>query len=156
MVDLRRRPMARAEFVNNLFTIKLLTNDEKCVIINHKIKQGDNDMNIGELNLTTISNEDLRELMRVLEDEKKRREKIDKRASAMDLRDALGRFIDSGANNDFWTACSLDTSEVGVVFYEDTICSEGEIEWVEFNPFNREILLALKNELTRNIGNYEG
>ncbi len=113
-------------------------------------------MNIGELNFTTMSGEDLRELMRVLEDEKKRREKIDKRTSAMDLRDALGRFIDSGANNDFWTTCSLDTSDVDVTFYEDTICSEGEIEWVEFNPFNREILLALKNELTRNIGNYEG
>ena len=113
-------------------------------------------MNISELNFTTLSSEELRELTRVLEEEKKRRERIDKRTAAMDLREALGRFIDSGANNDFWTTCSLDTSEVDVLFYEDTICSEGEVEWVEFNPFNREILLTLKNELTRNIGNYEG
>jgi hypothetical protein len=114
-------------------------------------------MNISELNFTTISNEELRELMRVLDDEKKRRERIDKRTSAMDLRDALGRFIDSGANYDFSTVCSLDTSDVDIIFYDDCPnCSEEEIEWVEFNPFNREILLALKNELTRNIGNYKG
>ena len=113
-------------------------------------------MKIVELNFTTLSNEELRELTRVLEDEKKRRERIDKRTSAIELREALGRFLDSGANYDFGTTCSLDTSDVDVLFYEDSYCSEGEVEWVEFNPFNREILLALKNELTRNIGNYEG
>lgn len=113
-------------------------------------------MNISELNFTTLSSEELRELTRVLEDEKKRRERIDKRTSAIELREALGRFLDSGANYDFASTCSLDTSDADVLFYEDSICSEGEVEWVEFNPFNREILLALKNELTRNIGNYEG
>ena len=114
-------------------------------------------MNISELNFTTISNEDLRELMRVLEDEKKRRERIDKRTAAMDLREALGRFIDSGANEDFAVTCSLDTSDVDIIFYDKfPTYSEEEIEWVDFNPFDREILLALKNELTRCIGNYEG
>ena len=113
-------------------------------------------MNIGELNFTTISNEDLRELMRVLEDEKKRRERIDKRTAAMDLREALGRFLDSGANYDFSVVCSLDTSDADVIFYEDSYCSEGEVETIEFDPFNREVLLTIKNELTRCIGNYEG
>jgi hypothetical protein len=32
-------------------------------------------------------------------------------------------------------------------------------EWIEditFNPFERDVLLSIKNELTRKIGNYEG
>jgi hypothetical protein len=134
-----------------------LTNYKKYVIISHKTKQGDNDMNISELNFTTISNEELRELMRVLDDEKKRRERIDKRTSAMDLREALGRFLDSGANYDFGTTCSLEVSDVDVVFYNDnpTFSCE-DVEWIDFNPFDREVLLSIKNELTRCIGNYEG
>ena len=114
-------------------------------------------MNIGEMDFTRMSNADLKELMRVLDDEKKRRERIDKRASAMDLREALGRFIDSGANHDFSTVCSLDTSDVDIIFYDDCRnCSEEDIECVEFDPFDREILLMIKNELTWCIGNYKG
>lgn len=113
-------------------------------------------MNIGEMNFTAMSNEDLRELMKVLEGEKKRREKIDKRTSAIDLRDALSRFIDTGANYDFGATCSLTVCDVDVIFDFDSDATEDDIRNIEFNAFNRAILLDIRNELERCIGNYEG
>ena len=113
-------------------------------------------MILNDLNVEKLTNEQLVKLKDIIAKEEERRIKIDKRNAAIQFREALGNFIDSGACYDFAVVCCLDTGDADVIFYEDSYCSEGEVDTIEFNPFNREVLLVLKNELTRRIGNYEG
>lgn len=109
-----------------------------------------------EEDLHRMTNEEIELALKEFESEKERRRKIDKRASAISLREALHNFLEVGANYDFNPVCSLTTCDVDVCFDYGSEASEEDIDCIEFNPFNREVLLVICNELTRRIGNYEG
>lgn len=109
-----------------------------------------------EEDLHRMTNEEIELALKEFETEKERRRKIDKRTSAINLREALHSFLEVGANYDFDPVCSLTTCDVDVCFEYDSDASEADIDCIEFNPFNREVLLVICNELTRHIGNYEG
>ena len=73
------------------------------------------------------------------------------------LREALHKFIESGAETDFsvihtMSGCDLIDIEVEC----DCEWCQDDINYVEFDPFDTGLLRAILNELTRNIGNYEG
>ena len=107
-------------------------------------------------NINTLTNEEINEMLEELTKEKERRNKIDKRESALLLREALYNFLNSGAYADFSVVCALTPCDVDVFFDNDCDWRESDIDYVEFNPFEREVLLTILNELTRCIGNYEG
>ena len=108
-----------------------------------------------EEDLHKMTNEEIALALKEITEEKERRKKIDKRHAAMNLREALHNFLEVGANYDFEVVLALTTCDVDVLFDFDSEASEDDVDTVEFNPFNREVLLAICNELTRKIGNYE-
>lgn len=105
--------------------------------------------------LSRMSNEDIILAMNELNEEKKRREKVSKRQAALDLRDALGRFLDSGASEDFSLDIELMGCDVEVYFDDYKNYDETDVNYVVFDVFERDVLLHIKNELTRCVGNYE-
>ena len=109
-----------------------------------------------KIGLSNMSNEEIALAINELENEKKRRTKIDKRNSAIEFRQALEKFINSGAYEDFEGFCSLSPYDIDLVFDCDCNWDESDINTVEMSVFNREILLCMKQELTQQIGNYEG
>lgn len=109
-----------------------------------------------ELDLMKLTNEELNLLMNQIDQETKRRRRIDKRNAVLEFREALGKFLDSGANHDFNTECRLCMCDLDIVWGCDVDYDEEWIEDITFNPFERDVLLSIKNELTRQIGNYEG
>lgn len=109
-----------------------------------------------EEDLQRMTNEEITTAFKELTEEKERRKKIDKRVATLNFREALHKFIEAGANCDFWTTVSLTTSDVDVQFEWDSNAREADVELVEFDPFNGEVLYAILDELTRKIGNYEG
>ena len=109
-----------------------------------------------EEDLHKMTNEEIELALKEFGNERERRRRVDKRNSAINLREALHNFLNIGAENDFDVICSLTTCDVDVCFECCSDASEGDIDCVEFNPFNREILLAIYDELTKRIGNYEG
>ena len=109
-----------------------------------------------ELNLTTLTNEDLELLNKQLNQEMIRRSKIQKRNAVVAFREALDQMLDSGAHCDFNTECRLCMCDLDIVWGCDVDYDEEWIEDITFNPFERDVLLSMKNELTRRIGNYEG
>jgi len=106
--------------------------------------------------LSNMSNEEIILAINELNEEKKRREKVSKRQAALDLRDALGRFLDSGASEDFSLDIELMGCDVEVYFDDYKNYDETDINYVVFDVFERDVLLHIKNELTRCVGNYEG
>lgn len=109
-----------------------------------------------KIGLSNMSNEELVLAINELENEKKRREKISKRQAALELREALGRFLDSGASEDFSLNIELMGCDVEVYFDDYKNYDETDVNYVVFDVFERDVLLHIKNELTRCIGNYEG
>ena len=106
--------------------------------------------------LSNMSNEEIILAINELNEEKKRREKVSKRQAALDLRDALGRFLDSGASEDFSLDIELMGCDVEVYFDDYKNYDETDVNYVVFDVFERDVLLHIKNELTRCVGNYEG
>ena len=109
-----------------------------------------------EFDFTALTNEELSLLVENLQSEKKRREKMGKRQAALELREALGRFLDSGASEDFSLDIELMGCDVEVYFDDYKNYDETDVNYVVFDVFERDVLLHIKNELTRCIGNYEG
>ena len=109
-----------------------------------------------ELDLMKLTNEELVLLMNQIDQETKRRRRIDRRNAVLEFREALGKFLDSGAYGDFNTDCRLSMCDLDICWGCDVDYDEEWIEDITFNPFERDVLLSIKNELTRNIGNYEG
>ena len=109
-----------------------------------------------EFDLTNLTNEELNLLVENLQSEKKRREKMGKRQAALELREALGRFLDSGASEDFSLDIELMGCDVEVYFDDYKNYDETDVNYVVFDVFERDVLLHIKNELTRCVGNYEG
>ena len=108
------------------------------------------------LGLSNMSNEEIALAINELNEEKKRREKVGKRQAALELREALGRFLDSGASEDFSLDIELMGCDVEVYFDDYKNYDETDVNYVVFDVFERDILLHIKNELTRCVGNYEG
>lgn len=106
--------------------------------------------------LSRMSNEDIALAINELNEEKKRREKVGKRQAALELREALGRFLDSGASEDFSLDIELMGCDVEVYFDDYKNYDETDVNYVVFDVFERDVLLHIKNELTRCVGNYEG
>ena len=106
--------------------------------------------------LSRMSNEDIVLAMNELEQEKARRKKVSRRQAVLDLREALSRFLDSGASEDFSLDIELMGCEVEVYFDDYKNYDETDVNYVVFDVFERDVLLHIKNELTRCIGNYEG
>ena len=109
-----------------------------------------------EFDFTALTNEELSLLVENLQSEKKRREKMGKRQAALELREALGRFLDSGASEDFSLDIELMGCDVEVYFDDYKNYDETDVNYVVFDVFERDVLLHIKNELTRCVGNYEG
>lgn len=106
--------------------------------------------------LSRMSNEDIALAINELNEEKKRRQKINRRQAALELREALGRFLDSGASEDFSLDIELMGCDVEVYFDNYKNYDETDVNYVVFDVFERDVLLHIKNELTRCVGNYEG
>ena len=109
-----------------------------------------------QLGLSNMSNEEIILAINELENEKKRRAKVDRRNSAIEFRQALEKFINSGAYADFEGTCSVSPYDIEFVLGCDCQWEEDDVDAVEISIFDRDILLCMKNELTQQIGNYEG
>ena len=109
-----------------------------------------------EEDLHQMTNEQISLTIKELVEEQERRKKVDKRVAAINFRDALINFLKVDADDDFHVTMALTTSDVDVCFEFDSEANESDIDVVEFDPFNREILCTILDELTRKIGNYEG
>ena len=108
------------------------------------------------LTLKQLSDEEIALAISELENEKKRRAKIDKQNSAIEFRQALEKFIKSGAYADFQATCSMTPYDIDFVLGCDCEWNEDDVDAVEVSVFDREVLLCMKNELTQKIGNYKG
>lgn len=111
---------------------------------------------LSERHLSEMSKEHIDLLIEGLTKEKERRAKLEKRNIVIEFREALDKFINSGAYGDFSIECALSPHDCDIIWDCDTECSDYDIESIGFNAFDYDILLTMKNELTRCIGNYEG
>ena len=106
--------------------------------------------NIG---LSNMSNEEIVLAINDLNEEKKRRENEKKYQVALNLRNALREFLDSGAECDYsmvygMSGCDLLDLEVD----NDCDWCKDDLNFVEFNPFETCLLREIMNELTRSLG----
>ena len=106
-----------------------------------------------KIGLSNMSNEELVLAINELNEEKKRREKEKKYQVALNLRNALRDFLDSGAECDYslvfgMSGCDLLDIEV------DNVCDwcKDDLNYVEFDPFETCLLREIMNELTRSLG----
>lgn len=98
-----------------------------------------------EIDLTALSDEKLCEFHKAWEKEAKRRVAIRKRQALMNLREALGEFLNEGVQYDCEKYIELEV-----------INDNGEDDIVEIDVFNEEILGNIKNHLDKMVGNYTG
>lgn len=105
------------------------------------------------VDLSNLSNEEIILAINELNEEKKRREKEKKYQVALNLRNALREFLDSGAECDYsmvygMSGCDLIDLEV------DSDCDwyKDDINFVEIDPFDSCLLREIMNELTRSLG----
>lgn len=106
-----------------------------------------------KIGLSNMSNEELALAIKELNEEKQRREKQKKYQIALNLRNALRDFLDSGAECDFSmvmgiAGCDLLDIEVD----NDCDWCKDDINYVEFDPFDTWVLREIMNELTRSLG----
>lgn len=103
--------------------------------------------------LSRMSNEDIILAMNELNEEKKRREKKKKYEVALNLRNALREFLDSGAECDYSMVMGLSGCELLDIEVEcDCNWYKDDLNYVEFDPFDTDILREIMNELTRCLG----
>ena len=98
-----------------------------------------------ELDLSTLTDEELCEYHRAWEKEAKRRSAIRKRQALINLRDALRDFLKEGVQYECDRYIELEV-----------VNDHGEDDIVEINVFNEEILDNIKDHLDRVVGNYTG
>ena len=112
-----------------------------------------NEMIKQELDLTTLTNEELNLLVENLKNEKQRREKEKKYQLALNLRNALREFLDSGAECDYSMVYSMSGCDL-IDLEVDNICDwyKDDLNFVEFDPFDSCLLREICNELTRSLG----
>lgn len=106
-----------------------------------------------KIGLSNMSNEELVLAINELNEEKKRREKEKKYQVALNLRNALRDFLDSGAECDYsmvygMSGCDLLDLEVD----NDCDWCRDDLNFVEFDPFETCLLREIMNELTRSLG----
>lgn len=104
------------------------------------------------VDLANMSNEEIVLAINELNEEKKRREKEKKYEAALNLRNALRKFLDSGAEYDYSvnmriSGCELLDIEVDC----DSDWYQDDLNSVEFDPFDTSILREIMNELTRSL-----
>lgn len=100
---------------------------------------------INELDLSTLTNEELCEYHKAWEKETKRRIAIRKRQAFMNLREALGEFLKECVQYDCEKYIELEV-----------VNDHGEDDIVEIDVFNEEILGNIKRFLDKEVGNYTG
>lgn len=105
------------------------------------------------VDLSNMSNEEIILAINELNEEKKRREKEKKYQVALNLRNALREFLDSGAECDYSVVYGMSGGELLDIEIEYE-CDYGkeDINYVEFDPFDTGILREILNELTRSLG----
>ena len=108
-----------------------------------------------KLGLSNMSNEELILAINELNEEKKRREKEKKYQVALNLRNALREFLDSGAECDYSMVYGMAGSDL-LDLEVDNICDwyKDDLNYVEFDPFDSCLLKEIMNELTRSLGKY--
>ena len=106
-----------------------------------------------KIGLSNMSNEELALAIIELNEEKQRREKEKKYQVALNLRNALREFLDSGAECDYSLVYGISGGELlGIEVESDCDYGTEDINYVEFDPFDTMILKEIMNELTRSLG----
>jgi hypothetical protein len=98
-----------------------------------------------EINLTTLTDEELNNFHKAWENEAKRRCAIRRRQALINFREALIGFIAEGVHYDCERYIELEVTN-----------NIGEDDVVEIDVFNEEILVSIKDCLDRKVGNYTG
>lgn len=105
------------------------------------------------IDLRNLDNEGLALAIKELNEEKQRREKEKKYQVALNLRNALREFLDSGAECDYSVVMGLSGCDLLDIAVEcDCDYGREDINYVEFDPFDTMILKEIMNELTRSLG----
>ena len=105
------------------------------------------------VDLRNLDNEGLAIAIKELNEEKQRREKEKKYQVALNLRNALREFLDSGSEFDYSVIVGISGGELlGLEVECDCDYGTEDINYVEFDPFDTEILRDIMNELTRSLG----
>jgi hypothetical protein len=106
-----------------------------------------------KIGLSNMSNEELALAIKELNEEKQRREKEKKYQLALNLRNALRDFLDSGAECDYSMIMSLSGCDLLDLEVENDCdwCLD-DVNYVEFDPFDTSVLREIMNELTRSLG----
>ena len=109
-----------------------------------------------EFDPTNLTNEEIVLLINDLQKEKTRREKEKKYQIALNLRNALREFLDSGAECDYSVVMGLSGCDLLDLEVENDCdwCLE-DVNYVEFDPFDIGVLREIMNELTRSLGKLE-
>jgi hypothetical protein len=98
-----------------------------------------------EIDLTTLTDEELADFHNVWEKEAKRRVAIRKRQALINLREALGEFLKECVQYDCEKYIELEV-----------VNDHGEDDIVEIDVFNEGILGNIKDLLDKKVGNYTG
>ena len=105
------------------------------------------------VDLSNLSNEEIVLAINELNEEKKRREKEKKYQVALNLRNALREFLDSGAECDYSMVYGMSGGELLDIEVEcDSNWYKDDLDYVEFDPFDSCLLREIMNELTRSLG----
>ena len=105
------------------------------------------------VDLRNLDNEGLALAIKELNEEKQRREKEKKYQVALNLRNALREFLDSGAECDYSVVMALSGCDL-LDIEVDNVCDwyKDDLNYVEFDPFDTSVLREIMNELTRSLG----
>lgn len=108
------------------------------------------------VDLSNLSNEEIILAINELNEEKKRREKEKKYQVALNLRNALREFLDSGAECDYSVVMGMSGCDLLDIEVEnDCDWYKDDLNYVEFDPFDTSVLREIMNELTRSLGKLE-
>ena len=108
-----------------------------------------------EFDPTNLTNEELNLLVENLQKEKKRREQEKKYQVALNLRNALREFLDSGAECDYSVVMGISGCDLLDIEVEnDCDWYKDDLNYVEFDPFDTSVLREIMNELTRSLGKF--
>lgn len=106
-----------------------------------------------KIGLSNMSNEELALAIKELNEEKQRREKEKKYQVALNLRNALREFLDSGAECDYSVVYGMSGCDLLDIEVEcDCDYGKEDVNYVEFDPFDSCLLREILNELTRSLG----
>ena len=106
-----------------------------------------------KIGLSNMSNEEIVLAINDLKEEKKRREQEKKYQVALNLRNALREFLDSGAECDYSVVMGISGCDLLDIEVEnDCDWYKDDLNYVEFDPFDTSVLREIMNELTRSLG----